>query len=51
MENRHESSAPQFSNTISTAVFDQRMINVGAIGKDHIKTLNYVGKLGGEGEI
>jgi len=51
MESRHESSAPQFSNTISTAVFNQRVIDVGAIGKDHIKTLNYVGKLGGGGEI
>jgi len=51
MESRHESSAPQFSNTISTAVFDKRVIDVGAIGKDHIKTLNYVGKLGGGGEI
>ena len=33
------------------AVFDQRVIDVGAIGKDHIKTLNYVGKLGGGGDI
>ena len=33
------------------AVFDQRVIDVGPIGKDHLKTSNYAGKLGGGGEI
>jgi hypothetical protein len=42
---------PNFPIPSAPAVFDQRVIDVGAIGKDHIKTLNYVEKLGGGGEI
>jgi len=51
MESRHESSAANFPIPSAPALFDQRVIDVGTIGKDHINTPNYAGTLGRGGRI
>ena len=46
MESRHESSAPDFPLPPAPALFDQRVIDVGTFGEDHLNTPNYAGTLG-----